>query len=216
MGLATYKHRSETGPNASNDIRSKFGSKSPRRKKLVAAALKRSAHTVGAGVPTVKRGVPKYKVVAGRSGGHGISVATVSATKPVSKRRSAARAAAAESELSEQLVHKVSKSGTDVSTLCDAYGLKRADLGRLTGFSLRALAEWSAGKLPSEPAQRRLNEIRRLLDALSDIVRAEAIPRWLHQVNPAFDNITPLQMIELGQIDQLWAMIHDLQSGEPQ
>lgn len=98
----------------------------------------------------------------------------------------------------------------------DHYDLKRSDLGRLTGFSLRALAEWSAGKLPSQPAQRRLNDVRRLLDALSEVVRRESIPTWLHRPHRAFDNITPLQAIELGQIDRLWEMLHNLRSGQPE
>jgi len=74
--------------------------------------------------------------------------------------------------------------------------LKREELGRLTGFSLRALAEWASGKLPSQPAKRRLQEVRRLLDALAEIVKRESIPKWLHQPNPAFDRLTPLQVIE--------------------
>ena len=60
----------------------------------------------------------------------------------------------------------------------------------MTGFSLRALAEWSAGKLPSEPAKRRLHEIRRLLNSLAQVVKPEAIAPWLRESNPAFSNMT--------------------------
>ena len=56
----------------------------------------------------------------------------------------------------------------------ERYGLRREELGRMTGFSLRALAEWSAGKIPSEPAKRRLHEIRRLLNSLAQVVKPEA------------------------------------------
>src|SRR6187455_1142663 len=74
--------------------------------------------------------------------------------------------AAGQSEeiLADQLVQDVAKEGTDVNALCETYGLRREELGRLTGFSLRALAEWASGKLPSQPAKRRLHEVRRLLD----------------------------------------------------
>jgi DNA-binding transcriptional regulator YiaG len=121
-----------------------------------------------------------------------------------------------EEELAEQLVSEIAQSGTDVNTLCETYGLRREELGRLTGFSLRALAEWSSGKLPSQPAKRRLHETRRLLDALAEIVKRESIPQWLHASNPAFDRLTPLQVIELGEIDRLWAMVHDMASGQPE
>ena len=120
-----------------------------------------------------------------------------------------------EAALSHKLVEAVASSGPDVNALCETYQLRREELGRLTGFSLRALAEWASGKLPSQPAQRRLHEVRRLLDALSEIVKRESIPQWLRQPNPTFDKMTPLQVIELGEIDRLWAMVHDLGSGQP-
>ena len=123
---------------------------------------------------------------------------------------------ARESELADELLTEVAQHNGDVRELCEKYELKREELGRLTGFSLRALAEWAAGKLPSQPAKRRLQEVRRLLDALARIVKVESIPAWLHQRNPAFKRLTPLQVIELGEIDRLWAMVHDLGSGQPE
>jgi DNA-binding transcriptional regulator YiaG len=68
-----------------------------------------------------------------------------------------------ETDLADKLVAEVADSGPDVKELCGTYRLKREELGRLTGFSLRALAEWASGKLPSQPAKRRLQEVRRLL-----------------------------------------------------
>jgi DNA-binding transcriptional regulator YiaG len=121
-----------------------------------------------------------------------------------------------ETGLADKLVAEIADHSADVRELCEKYELKREELGRLTGFSLRALAEWAGGKLPSQPAKRRLQEVRRLLDALAQIVKPESIPAWLHQRNPAFDHLTPLQAIELGEIDRLWAMVHDLASGQPE
>lgn len=132
-------------------------------------------------------------------------IGKISGSKRFAKYREAALAA--------ELVRELEKAGSDVKTLCERYGLKREELGRMTGFSLRALAEWSTGKLPSLPAQRRLHEIRRLLDALDEIVLTEAISPWLHEPNRAFDNLTPLQVIELGEIDRLWGMIYDMKAG---
>ena len=120
-----------------------------------------------------------------------------------------------ENALAEKLVRSVADDNPDVNTLCETYQLKREELGRLTGFSLRALAEWASGKLPSQPAKRRLHEVRRLLDALAEIVEVKIIPQWLHKANPAFDRLTPLQVIELGEIDRLWAMVYALGSGQP-
>jgi DNA-binding transcriptional regulator YiaG len=115
-----------------------------------------------------------------------------------------------EQTLADKLVERADPS--DVKQLCDRYGLRREDLGRLTGFSLRALADWSAGKLPSEPARRRLHEIRRLLDSLGQLVKVNAISSWLKTRNPAFENMTPMQVIEVGEIDRLWQMVYALGS----
>jgi hypothetical protein len=119
-------------------------------------------------------------------------------------------------ELANMLVDQVAEADSDVRELCDTHGLRREELGRLTGFSLRALAEWSSGKLPSQPAKRRLREVRRLLDALAQIVKRESIRNWLHRPNKAFDRLTPLQVIEIGEIDRIWAMLHDMASGQPE
>lgn len=120
----------------------------------------------------------------------------------------------AESKLAQKLVDVVADGdSSDVDVLCKSYGLKRSDLGRLTGFSLRALAEWASGKLPSEPAKRRLHEVRRLLDALAEIVETKYIPNWLNERNKVLDGMTPLQTIELGEIDRLWEMVYQLGSG---
>jgi len=105
-------------------------------------------------------------------------------------------------------VDAVAMTSPDVHALCNTYHLRREELSRLSGFSLRALADWSAGKLPSLPAQRRLQEIRRLLDALAEIVQPAAIPGWMRTPNPAFDKLSPLQVIEMGEIDRLWQMVH--------
>jgi DNA-binding transcriptional regulator YiaG len=123
---------------------------------------------------------------------------------------------AQEARLASKLVAAVEEAdGSDVKRLCENYGLKHADLGRLTGFSLRALADWSAGKLPSEPARRRLHEVRRLLDSLADVVKVETIPKWLTQRNVQFENMTPLQVIEVGEVDRLWQLVYRLGSGTP-
>ena len=137
----------------------------------------------------------------------------------VNRARLARRVAVAEEkQLAGDLVKELeahTETAADVNALCETYGLRREELGRLTGFSLRALADWAAGKVPSQPAHRRLHEVRRLLDALADVVKIDAITPWLHQKSQAFDNLTPLQVIETGEIDRLWAMVHERLAGAP-
>jgi hypothetical protein len=68
---------------------------------------------------------------------------------------------------------------------------------RLTGFSPRSVAKWSEGILPSPKQEKAL------------------VGQWLKSPNPAFDGLTPLQIVERGEIDRLGRMLFDLESGQP-
>ena len=40
-----------------------------------------------------------------------------------------------------------------------------------------------------------------------------AIDPWFHRPNPSFDDLKPLEVLERGQIDRLWQMVYELESG---
>ena len=92
-------------------------------------------------------------------------------------------------------------------------GLSRKMFSRLAGFSERAIADWESGKPLSEPGLRRVKELDRLRERLSEIVNEEAIPTWLDAPNEAFGGLKPLEVIERGEVDRLWTMIYHLESG---
>jgi transcriptional regulator with XRE-family HTH domain len=99
------------------------------------------------------------------------------------------------------------------AALRQKFGLKLTTFSRLTGFSERVIAKWEAGTAMSEPGRRRLREIERLRDRLAEVVKADAIPQWLETPNLAFGGLKPLEVIERGEVDELWQMIFDLESG---
>ena len=105
--------------------------------------------------------------------------------------------------------------GLSVKDLTNRYSISYDTLTRMTGFSLRAVSNWSQGSKPSSSTARRLTEIKRLFAALENLVSAEAIGPWLKEPNPAFDGSTPLQVIERGETDRIWRMVYELESGEP-
>jgi hypothetical protein len=105
--------------------------------------------------------------------------------------------------------------GTSVKDLTHRYGISCDTLTRMTGFSLRAVSNWSQGSKPSSSTARRLTEIKRLFAALEELVSLEAIGPWLKEPSPAFDGSTPLQVIERGETDRIWRMVYELESGEP-
>jgi hypothetical protein len=86
---------------------------------------------------------------------------------------------------------------------------------RLTGFSPRSVAKWSEGVLPSSKQEKALVEMDRLLDALARVMQPAQIGQWLKSPNQAFDGSTPLQVVERGEIDRVWRMLFDLESGQP-
>ena len=105
------------------------------------------------------------------------------------------------------------KEEFSVRTFCNSFGVTQDSFTRLTGFSPRAVAHWASGRTPSGSAQKRLSELTRLFDALSDMVDSKAIGEWLREPNPAFDGSTPLQVIERGETDRIWRMIWELHTG---
>ncbi len=101
-----------------------------------------------------------------------------------------------------------------VHDLRAGFGLSREKFGRLTGFSVRSLANWESGiQIPGEQARLRLTELERLLAALAKVIQPAAIPGWLIQPNSAFDGLKPLEVVERGQVDRLWRMVFFLESG---
>jgi len=86
---------------------------------------------------------------------------------------------------------------------------------RLTGFSPRSVAKWSEGVQPSAKQEKALVEMDRLLDGLARVMQPTQIGQWLKAPNQAFDGSTPLQVVERGEIDRIWWMLYDLESGQP-
>ena len=116
------------------------------------------------------------------------------------------------------LLQAAFSSGVAAMSLKDMttrYGISYDTLTRMTGFSLRAVSNWSQGSKPSSSTGRRLAETKRLFAALEKLVSPEAIGPWLKDPNPAFDGSTPPQVIERGETDRIWRMVYELESGEP-
>ncbi len=86
---------------------------------------------------------------------------------------------------------------------------------RLTGFSPRSVAKWSEGVQPSPKQEKALVEMDRLLDGLARVMQPAQVGHWLKSPNPAFDGSTPLQLVERGEMDRIWHMLYDLESGQP-
>lgn len=71
------------------------------------------------------------------------------------------------------------------------------------------------GVSPTEPVARRLVELERLTDALAEVMIEASLGAWLQTPNDAFDGLKPIEVIDRGEIDRIWALIYFLRSGVP-
>lgn len=93
--------------------------------------------------------------------------------------------------------------------------LSQPVFARLLPVSVRTLATLESGTPPTEVVGRRLKELQRLTNALTEVIRKESLGWWLQNPNPAFDGLKPLEVIDRGESDRLWSMIYFLRSGVP-
>ena len=105
------------------------------------------------------------------------------------------------------------KTSADVRWLSRTYKLSNEAVSRITGASPRTVSYWNAGTPPQRSSVRKIEEVTRLFDALSDIIKGSVIGEWLQRPNKQFDGSTPLQVVERGETDRLWRMIWQLREG---
>ena len=102
-----------------------------------------------------------------------------------------------------------------VADVRSGLGVTRELFSRLTGFSVRAITGWEAGRPISEPGLRRVKEMKRLRDALAEGMREECIPTWLETPCEALGGLKPVEVLERGEADRLWRVALLIGSGMP-
>ncbi len=108
---------------------------------------------------------------------------------------------------------KASRSGTALMQWRRKRRINRSTFAKLANCSERKLATYEkAPKIPA-PIGREVTEVLRLLDALSEFVPDEELGTWLETPNPGFDRRKPIKVIEAGETDLLWEMIHQTRHG---
>jgi hypothetical protein len=83
----------------------------------------------------------------------------------------------------------------------------------MTGLSERTLATWEAGGTLNDSGRRAIVSVERLLRAVAEVLRRQAIAEWLEQPNEGFGGLKPLEVVERGESDRLWRMIYFVGSG---
>lgn len=163
-------------------------------------APRRKKHVVKIGHSTVKRPNSEVTVVTASHGNSGGVTVRGSNGELVKKMGFA---------------NVVSVRKFDVVGFCTKYGIKRELISRMTAYAPRTVATWAAGKPVSGAAIQKVTELKRLTAALEQLVEPASIGPWFQTSNEAFEGSTPAHLVERGESDRLWRMIHLLESGQP-
>jgi DNA-binding transcriptional regulator YiaG len=102
-----------------------------------------------------------------------------------------------------------------VADVRSGLGVTRELFARLTGFSVRAITGWEAGRPISEPGLRRVKEMERLRAALAEGLREEFISQWLVTPCEGLGGLKPVEVLERGETDRLWRVVLLIGSGMP-
>jgi len=108
-----------------------------------------------------------------------------------------------------------SPRGGQMLALRSRLRLNRDVFARMLPVSTRSLATIESGERPSDAVGRRLTELQRIVDALSEVMEQETVGEWMVTPNDAFDGLKPREVIERGEVDRIWQMIFLLRSGVP-
>ena len=134
---------------------------------------------------------------------------------PVPMGRTARRSANLKQAGRSPTASRAEAGGVDVAALRRTLGLTRKLFSRLTGYSERAIAKWEGQEALGDASRQRMREIQRLQQALASVMKPEFVGTWLQTPNDAFGGLKPIEVIERGEVDRLWRMIHELESGTP-
>lgn len=98
--------------------------------------------------------------------------------------------------------------------LRDRLGMPRQMFGRIVNVAERTIAKVESGD-SADKLKRPHNEVYRLWEALCELVDPESLGLWFQTPNESFDGLKPIEVIERGEIDRLWDMVFELQTGMP-
>ena len=103
---------------------------------------------------------------------------------------------------------RAQESGTALYSWRRSIGLNRGTFARMANFSERALATYEKQTKFSAAVRPQVTEAVRLAQALLEMIPAGELPQWLQTPNRGFGGRKPWTLIQAGERDVIWAMIH--------
>ncbi len=105
------------------------------------------------------------------------------------------------------------ESGPALYSWRRSVGLNRETFAKLSKVSERTLATYEKHARLPKPIRAQVTEAVRLVKALLDIIPGEELPKWLATPNHAFGDRRPWTLIQRGEGDRVWEMIHQTRQG---
>lgn len=93
--------------------------------------------------------------------------------------------------------------------------MTREVFARFVRVSERTIADAEGGKNASEELVQSYNEVYRLYEALTEVVNPDCLGDWFQTPNDSFDGLAPVDLVAHGNINRLWSMVFQLQTGMP-
>lgn len=93
--------------------------------------------------------------------------------------------------------------------------MTRPTFSRLVDVSERTIADVESGKEVAKKLIRPYNEVYRLWESLTGVIDSDFLGKWMQLPNKSFGNLKPIEIIERGEINLLWGMVFQLQTGMP-
>lgn len=115
--------------------------------------------------------------------------------------------------LTKRQPHTGKDNGPTIRKLRSRLGMSQRAFARLMCVSERSLAKYEKEDDYGESVGRQVSSLSRLEAALARVVKPKAIGQWFQKPNAAFNGLKPLEVVERGEIDRIWAMIYELDSG---
>ena len=110
-------------------------------------------------------------------------------------------------------IQNAKKSGTALFRWRRSVGVNRETFAHLANCSERTLATYEKSKELPPLVRPQVNEGLRLLKALLEILPAHDLGAWLQKPNPGFGGQRPWTLIQNGERDVIWEMIHQTRQG---
>ena len=110
-----------------------------------------------------------------------------------------------------------SRPAVSVRGIREALGISRERIGRLLNLTSGTIARLErAGRLPSGVAAvTRLAQIQEVVELGLVVFTPDGFTRFMSAPAPSFRGLTPLQLIERGEAEQLFGALASLHEGNP-